>query len=585
MSNLQEALAAFSEGSLSQAQNICLDILSEKPDCSPAWHLIGVIAQNQAQYARSTRYLEKALFYDKEDACIYYNLASSYISFNKIEEAIQLYQKAIELRPSFAEAHYNLGNIYAQSQQLSKAECCYRQAAQYQQEHAQTFTNLGFSLLYQGKIGHALESFRKALKINPADEAAQDNLLLATHYAIFLSPLERFLEHQNWGRTLSQAIMPLQPLTVLPKQRLRIGYLSPDFCEHSVSYFFESLLANHSIQAYEIFCYSSLNQEDDVTSRLRSYPSHWRESSHLSDLQLAEQIRTDQIDILVELAGHTTNNRLRVLAYKPAPIQITYLGYPGTTGLPGVDYRITDFWADPLLNDAYHTEKLLRLKSGFLCYLPPTTAPSVSMLPAQRNGYITFGSFNNLPKINPSVVELWAGILKDAPDSRLLLKSAPLGDKQTQVDYENQFAAFGIPSDRLIFLGRLPTQADHLASYAQIDIGLDPFPYNGTTTTCESLWMGVPVITLAGTAQASRVGVSILSCIGLDECIADTPEQYLQIAIELANNKQKLEDFRTSIRFWMAASPLCDGEAFTRRLENTYRQIWQEKCELTKSSL
>ncbi len=398
------------------------------------------------------------------------------------------------------------------------------------------------------------------------------------HYATSLDPLEVFLKHKSWGYNLSQMIVPLPPSTVVPKQRLRIGYLSPDFCTHSVSYFFEPLLVHHDTESYEIFCYACIDGGDETTTHLRSLACHWRECARFSDLEIAEQIQADQIDILVDLAGYTTNNRLRVLAYKPALIQLTYLGYPGTTGLPTVDYRITDLWADPLINDVYYTEKLLRVEHGFLCYAPPLSAPPVSSLPVEKNGYITFGSFNNLPKINPSVVALWAEILQAVSNSRLLLKSPPFADAQIRLRYQELFASFNISSERLIFLGRLPNREDHLACYGRIDIALDPFPYNGTTTTCESLWMGVPVITLAGVPHASRVGLSLLSSLGLENLVANTPEQYMQIAIELAKDKQKLEEFRTSIRFWMASSSLCDGETFARQVEALYLKIWQEKC-------
>lgn len=577
MVELQAAFFAFAEGYYQQAQSLCLEILAEYPDCGPAWHLIGVVAQKEGKHKLAIESLQKAIFLDLEDAQAHYNLAVTYNSLGNLEAAQEAYQKAIDLRPSFVAAHYNLGNLCAQRQQLSQAEHCYRKAVHFQPELAQIHANLGFALLYQGKIDGALESFRKALDIDPTNAVAQDNLLLAAHYADFLTPIEVLREHQNWGHKLTQTITSLSPVAPELKQQLRIGYLSPDFCTHSVSYFFEPILAHHRHDIYEIFCYSCTDYEDETTKRLQSYTSNWRSCGSLSDLEIAEQIRADQIDILVDLAGHTTNNRLRVLAYKPSPIQITYLGYPGTSGLPAVDYRITDKWADPTTNDIHYTEKLIRLETGFLCYAPPNVAPPVSSLPAQRKGYITFGSFNNLPKINASVVAIWSEILKAVPNSQLLLKSPPFEDAQTQAEYKRQFVTYGIASNRLSFLGRFPNPEDHLACYEQVDIALDPFPYNGTTTTCESLWMGVPVITLAGTVHASRVGVSLLSSLDLVEFIATTPERYIQIATNLAEDRKKLEAFRASIRFRMAASPLCNAEAFTYHLETIYRQLWQDK--------
>jgi protein O-GlcNAc transferase len=313
---------------------------------------------------------------------------------------------------------------------------------------------------------------------------------------------------------------------------------------------------------------------------LQRLASHWYSTVGVSNERVAEQIRTDEIDILVDLAGHTGGNRLPVFTYKPAPIQITYLGYPATTGLSQIDYRLTDVWADPPINqeDDCYTEKLIRLPGCFLCFNPPTSAPEISVLPALTSDTVMFGSFNNLAKTNLSVVNLWAAILSVLPTAEIILKTKSFCDEATRNQYLDLFAAQGIERKRIHLVGHLPQSQDHLALYGKIDIGLDTFPYNGTTTTCEALWLGVPVITLAGNSHPGRVGVSILSAVGLENLIADTPEAYIAKAIELASNVEQLSNLRHNLRQRMAQSPLCDAPTFVQGLEDSYRQFWQQWC-------
>jgi predicted O-linked N-acetylglucosamine transferase (SPINDLY family) len=311
---------------------------------------------------------------------------------------------------------------------------------------------------------------------------------------------------------------------------------------------------------------------------MRSHCAVWRDIARTSDEAAETLIRTDQIDILIDLAGHTAGNRLALFARKPAPIQMTYLGYPDTTGLPAIDYRITDAVADPPdIADALHAETLLRLPPPFLCYQSPRHAPPVGELPAVAAGYVTFGSFNALPKIVPAI-PLWSRILREIPTSRLLLKNAGLKDAGTCARIQQKFAEHGITADRLDLLASVTTTREHLALYNRIDLALDTFPYHGTTTTCESLWMGVPTVTLAGAVHVSRVGVSILRAIGLPELVAETPEQFARIAVQLASDQPRLAAMRSSLRQQMTASPLMDAVGFARKIEEACRTVWKRWC-------
>jgi predicted O-linked N-acetylglucosamine transferase (SPINDLY family) len=362
------------------------------------------------------------------------------------------------------------------------------------------------------------------------------------------------------------------------ERRLRIGYVSSDFRQHSVGYFIEPVLAHHNHDRFEIFCYSNDIKEDEVTGRLQSYADHWRRLIGLSDEQAANQIRADRIDILIDLSGHTRGNRLLVFARKPVPVQVTWLGYPTTTGLSTMDYRLTDGFADPVgMTEHFHSEQLVRLPECFSCYQPPE-APEVSGLPAREKDYVTFGSFNNLAKINREVMAVWARILQAVPGSHLTLKNTGLGAGTVQQRVRETFMGLGVAPERLALLGNDPSSRAHLERYWNIDIGLDPFPYNGATTTCDALWMGVPLVALAGKTHAGRVGVSQLSNLELTELIGNTTEEYVAIATRLARDLERLSQLRAGLRARLAASPLTEAPRFTKNLEQAYLAMWKDWC-------
>jgi predicted O-linked N-acetylglucosamine transferase (SPINDLY family) len=362
---------------------------------------------------------------------------------------------------------------------------------------------------------------------------------------------------------------------------LRIGYVSADFRRHSVGHFLLPLLEHHDRQFGEVFCYCNLHVRDDFTERMKRNCGHWRNIFGLSDQEAASLVRSDAIDVLVDLSGHTAGNRLKLFALKPAPVQVTYLGYPNTTGMTALDYRLTDALADPPgMNDELNVEKLWRLPGCAWCYDPAEKGPDIQ---PRENGPITFGCFNAFAKINELLVAIWAKLLERVPGSRLLVKSAGAGAVSAKGRLLEQFAKHGITGERIELLGWIADSMGHLNLYGRVDVALDCYPYHGTTTTCEALWMGVPVVSLAGRTHVSRVGVSLLGNVGVPELIAQTPPQYVQIATELGGDLPRLRELRRTLRGRMKQSPLMDAPRFARNIESAYRQMWRNWCQ-TKSA-
>jgi protein O-GlcNAc transferase len=369
--------------------------------------------------------------------------------------------------------------------------------------------------------------------------------------------------------------MPPAPAARGNRRKLRVGYVSPDFRRHSVSYFLTPLLAAHDRNAVEITCYAEVKQPDEVTARLKGLVSAWRSTVGMSDAELAERIRADGIDILVDLAGHTAGNRLAVFARQPAPVQVTWLGYPNTTGLSRIHYRLVDRVTDPP-DASPASERLVRLENGFLCYEPPADAPPPMPPPCLAASAVTFGSFNNAAKLSPATLDAWARILQGSPGSRLVLKGAAFSEAETCKRFRGEFVRRGVAEERLALAPFTPSSRAHLAAYHAIDLALDPFPYNGTTTTCEALWMGVPVIALLGDRHSARVGASILTRLGLGRLIAFDPADYVERALALASDRAGLGELRAGMRQRFAASPLCDAAGFARRVEAAYRRMWED---------
>jgi predicted O-linked N-acetylglucosamine transferase (SPINDLY family) len=388
-----------------------------------------------------------------------------------------------------------------------------------------------------------------------------------------------FAEHRAWGARHADPLTAQAPLRAndrTPDRRLRVGYVSSHFLAHAVNFFVEPILASHDHRHFEVFCYSNVAQQDATTQRLRSYADTWRSIVGLSDRETSDLARDDRIDILVDLAGHIGGTRLLVFAHKPAPVQVTYIGYQNTTGMLAMDYRLTDDYSDPPgATDEFYTEKLVRLPRIFFCYMPSNDAPAVSQPPVLENGVVTFGSFNNITKVTPQVLEAWARILVRVPNSRLILLADMAESLKSYLI--STFENYGVSRERLELADRRPREG-YLELIQRADIALDPFPFNGHTTTCDALWQGVPVVTLSGGSYVSRFGGSGLATLGLNDLIAADVQHYIEIASGLASDSSRLQHLRATLRERMAASPLMDFTGFTRNLEAEYRKMWIDWC-------
>ena len=570
------------KGKLIEAESFYQKALEAKPDLPEAYNNLGNVLKEQGRLDEAIRNYHNALALRPNYPEAYNNLGNAYQEKKALADAIRVYQQALRIDQSNYKTYSNLGSAYQKDGQLYRALSCYKKALELQPEFAEAYNNAGNLLLEIGEIHQALESYQRALHFYPDYAVAHSNLLLAMNYQPALDPHKYYRQTQIWWQQHGKVTAtPLKPSPCSDLDRpLKIGYVSPDFYQHSVSFFYLPLLKAHNHRRVEVFCYSDVIAPDHVTAEIQGLCDHWRPITGWPDKTVARRVREDAIDILVDLAGHTSRNRLRVFAHKPAPVQVTWLGYPNTTGMPVMDYRLTDDIADPLgQGDDYHSETLIRLPQGFLCYQPPKAAPDVNRLPARITGGITFGSFNNLPKIHGKVIALWAQIMQRVPGSRLILKCKQLADESTRQRYYDLFSHRGIGCDRIILLPWAASTTGHLSVYHQVDIGLDPFPYNGTTTSCEALWMGIPVITLQGNRHSGRVGASLLTRLGLTELIAESEAQYVQIATDLAADGDRLDMLRAGMRQRMRASKLLDDASFARSMEKVFRRMWETWCQ------
>ncbi len=503
---------------------------------------------------------------------------------SRLAEAEAAFREAVRLAPDFAATHSNLGNALQGQGRLGEAEEAYRRALELKPGFATAHNNLANALKEQGRLGEADAAYRRALELDPGSAEAHGNLLLCMHCDPRFSAADIFAESRRWetahAAPLAAAGRPHLNARE-PERRLRVGYLSTDFREHSVGFFIEPLLAAHDRGEIEAVCYADVAAPDEMTARFEALADQWRWITGEAAESVAERVRADGIDILVDLGGHTANNRLLVFAARPAPVQASWLGYPGTTGMAAMDYRLVDAVTEPAGEaERASAERLLRLPNGFHCYAPPADAPAVSALPAARTGHVTFGSFNNLAKVTPEVVAAWARILDRVAGSRMVIKSKALSDAGTRARYAGLFAGRGIDPARIELVSWIPSKSGHLGAYEAVDIGLDPFPYNGTTTTCEALWMGVPVVTLVGDRHAGRVGASLLSRVDLGDLAAAGEDAYVETAVGLAEDRERLAALRAGLRPRMAASPLRDAAAFAREVEAAYREMWRRWCEI-----
>lgn len=504
------------------------------------------------------------------------------------QRAMSHIDRAIAAAPHRADLHATRGSLLVSLGQVHPAIASLEHALTIDPRFAEARTNLGSVLGMTARQEEAVALLREGAKEHPHHPGLLTNYCVALNYADGIDPSEIRAAHHEYGRVLASLPGQVQtqwPHRRDPDKRLRIGLVSPDFFEHSVAYFARPLIERLDRRAFEVLLYSTGGQPDGMTASLRKAADGWRDLARAHDQQLVDAIRADQVDILIELSGQTFGNRLAALRLRGAPIQVTYCGYPNTTGLRTIDYRVVDSLTDPVGGvgaEVMATEKLVRIDPCFLCYSPPEQRAFHSgwttAAPTPARDFITFGSFNSIKKVTPGLLRLWAQVLHQVPRARLVLKSQGLESRRARTPILDTLKKEGIPEVRLDLWPKIDDKGDHLDAYSAIDIALDTFPYNGTTTTCEALFMGVPVVSLAGDLHASRVGLSLLHAVGLPEFATLDRDAFIRTAVALATDGPRLARLKQDLRSRLLASPLCDATAFAARFASALREMWRHEC-------
>ena len=622
------------QGKWAEAAALCRRGLRERPDDDRLLHQLGGISLRLGRVDEALELLRRSVLVAPADPIHRIDLAAILGTAGRPAEALEQLQVALLLEPDVPELHNNRGATLQGLGRLQEAIDAFRIALVLREQYPEARYNLGNALRKTGRIGEAAASFEHALALRPdylkaaqglADmagemgdlertlgalrslcarvprlAAARSAFLYSIHYSPQFDAEVLAREHREWGRLFCDPIrerIPPHANDCTPERKLRVGYVSPDLREHTVTKFITAPIQHHDPEQCEIFCYSDAERSDHVTERTKGMAERWRETRKLSDAQLDDLIRRDQIDILVDLRGHAADNRLTLFARKPAPVQINMVGYFNTTGLSAMDYRLTDTHMDPPgQTEHLNTEKLVRIEPSCWCYSPEPGAPNVSEPPFLKNGYVTFGSLNKIVKVSEPCARMWAKVLDAVPKSRLLLSVT--GDAAPVV--RERLVSMGLPVDRLDIPDKAGGSKQYLERFGRIDIALDTFPFNGITTTCDGLWMGVPCVSVAGTTgsrqaggtgsgsagaspslsgtSVSRAGMSILHAANLPDLCADTPDQFVTIATELAGDRDRLRDLRRSMRDRLLASPLMDHPGFARKLGAEYRRMWRTWC-------
>jgi predicted O-linked N-acetylglucosamine transferase (SPINDLY family) len=575
-----QLIALFNAGRYAELERRASLLVERYPESGYFWKALGTSLQMQGKDALPA--LQKASHLMPDDAEAHSNLGAALQDLGQLDAAAASCRRALEIKPDLVGAHNNLGLVLQSLGQLDDAEASYRRALEIKPDFVEAHNNLGVVLQSLGQLDDAEASYCRALGINPDFTMAHSNVLYVHSYLADQSATESLAEARHFGALVARQARPhtAWPNIPDPNRRLRVGLVSGDLREHPVGFFVESVLATLKSKAagrLEVFAYASHFRADAVTEGIKASCCGWRSAVGLSDENLAQRIRDDGIDILIDLSGHTAYNRLPLFAWKPAPVQATWLGYFATTGVTAIDYLIADPWTLPETEEANFTEKIWRLPETRLCFTPPNVGVEVVPLPALSNGYITFGCFNNLTKMNDDVVALWGRVLAAVPGSRLFLKAKQLREASVRQSIVERFSANGVAADRLILEGSTP-RAEYLATYQRVDIALDPFPYTGGATSAEALWMGVPVLTLAGERFLSRQGIGLLMNAGLPEWIAADADDYVARAVSHASDLQRLAALRGGLRQQVLASPIFDATRFAHHFEAAMRGMWREWC-------
>ena len=562
---------------LDEAMKAFCCALAIKPDFASALASVGSTLFSQGKLDEAITFFHRAIETDPSCAVAYNNLGTTLMHLNMTDEAIATFEKAIALTAECdrVDAQYNLGTTLLQRNRLDQAIDVLDRALTVDATHAGARCNLGVAWQSKGEVDKAVAAYGQLMSVHPENAAAHSNKLMAMHYIESYGNDDVLEVARGFGRIFDRPDpRGLAGRDLAPERKLRVGYVSGDFNAHPVAFFFSRVLAAHDRRNFEVFCYSNWGAEDFMTAELRGHGDQWRLIAGMTDAEAAEAIRDDAIDILVDLAGHTNKTRVTMFGLRPAPVQVCWLGYFGTTGLPTMDYLILDPVSAPPGADRWYTESIVRLPYGRFCYSPPTIDWTANDPPCLSRGHVTFGCFNNVAKISPGAIRLWANVLKATPNSRLLLKWGSLTETSVQRRFLGAFAAAGIDEERIEFRGS-STYAKMLEEYNDIDIALDPFPFGGATTSCEALMMGVPVLTLPGDRLASRQTLGFLHFMGHADLAATSPEDYVARASSLAGDPLRLRELRHKLRPAMEAAPFCDGPKFAATLEAAYRQMWR----------
>ena len=582
--SLSLAIQHHNAGDLSKAEGIYQKILQADPNQPVALHLLGVIAHQVGKNDIAVDLIGKALAINSDYAEAHNNLGLALKGLGKLDDAVSSCRKAVVIKPDYADAHYNLGNAFLEQRKLGDAVASYHKALAIRPELTEAHTNLGNAFKELGRFDDAFASYHKALAIKPDFTEAGRNFLAALLYVPGVSHEELFDEHLKFAERQTSSITRIADKfenDPIEDRRLRIGYVSSDLKNHPVGDHMHPLIANHDHEAFEIFCYADVAHPDEMTEWFQSSVQHWRSINRMSDEDVARMVRADKIDVLVILAGRFDSNRPLVSAYRAAPVQVNHLDV-ATSGLQEMDYFLTDDYLNPPETEQKFTEEIYRLPC-FFQGAPIEASPPVGPLPADRAGRITFSSFNNPAKVSGEVLNLWARVLEAVPGSRLMLKYHRIyfvASLRNRILCE--FEAAGISEDRILFPEPCDTKYEHLLSYGEIDIALDPFPFNGGTTTIQALSMGVPVIALIGNSNVSRNSATILRHAGLAKLVAATPDEYVACACDLAGDLARLRSLRQTLREQLTTSPMYDAPVYAQSVEKAYRDMWGRWCTQAK---
>jgi predicted O-linked N-acetylglucosamine transferase (SPINDLY family) len=602
-----KGIAAHTSGRFPEAEKFYRQVLQLDPNHAGAYQNLGVLAFQVGRNDAAIPLLKKALEFSPNNASMYCNLGDAYTALRQGDEALASYKKAVELDPNMPTTYNNLGIVYSRLGKVEEAITSWKKAIELSNRPlgssrvlighgggsktpaeeskslaAAAYNNLGNAYLQKIELDKALECHMKACEMSPEYSNARSNMLRDYTHIPNIPHATLLAEHKKWWTIHAAGIKKMSHSNSRdPNRKIRVGWISPDFREHSVTHFLLPLFQNYDKSQFDYICYAGVSRPDDFTRMLAQCAPTWRNTLGVQDIDVAKQIQADQIDILVDLSGHTSDHRLLVFAHKPAPIQIAYLGYPMTSGATPdiIEWHLTDALVDPPgESDKHYSEKLYRLPTTNWCYRPPVNIPCQESPAFVRNPQapFTYGSFNNCSKMSEITFRVWAKVLHATPGSRLMLKASAMADDNTRGIIHERFAKEGIPAERIVLVPQQVDLAQHFAYYGNIDLGLDTYSYNGTTTTCEALWMNVPVLTLAGDNHISRVGLSLLTNVGLPQLIAHNEDEFVKIAASYFENRDSLVELRKGLRAKLQSSNLMNGKKFADEFGDSLRDMWKQ---------